>query len=284
MDNPLGIATCLFRDFAPDRHLPLLAELGIRHVELSSECYPLFQDRQKLKHLATVLADTGIAVNSIHVPYYSPNAPTFTFCTISDDDAASRRLAMEMVDLCLDSLVTLGGSYLIVHPSGEPIAEAGAEREEKLDLCRRNLSILAERAEGTPAMLAAECLPRTCLGHNSRELISIVDGVGSKALGVCLDVNHANLYEDVLEATRRYGERILTLHISDNDGLDDRHWLPTRGVIPWQAWAAALSEVGFRGPLTYEIVPRAFAQDGPLTEREMLLKIQEITRQWSSAV
>jgi sugar phosphate isomerase/epimerase len=49
------------------------------------------------------------------------------------------------------------------------------------------------------------------------------------------------------------GEKIVTLHVSDYDGIDERHWLPGEGCIDWQALRAALCEVGYDGVWMYEL-------------------------------
>ena len=49
--------------------------------------------------------------------------------------------------------------------------------------------------------------------------------------------------------------RLITLHISDNDGIDERHWMPGQGVIVWQQWAQILVTMGYAFPFIYELVP-----------------------------
>lgn len=44
----------------------------------------------------------------------------------------------------------------------------------------------------------------------------------------------------------------MMLHISDNDGRKEKHWLPFKGLIDWPAFMTALKQVGCNGPLIYE--------------------------------
>ncbi len=259
--NPLGVSTCVFRAFTPG-DLEHLTHQGITQLELSTECYDRLRDPASFRELAAALAGAGIAVNSIHVPFYQDG-----FLTISDPDPRTRQMAMDMARLCLERLDDLGGRCLVIHPSAEPIADG--ERAGRVAQCVESLRALAALPGAAPARIAVECLPRTCLGHDAGELLGILDAVGKGALGVCVDVNHANLREDVVGATRRYGARILTLHISDNDGLDERHWLPGQGIIPWQEWLGTLVATGYRGPLLYE-VNAAPADGGPDADAQHL--------------
>ena len=49
--------------------------------------------------------------------------------------------------------------------------------------------------------------------------------------------------------------RLLTLHCSDNDGVDERHWLPGHagGAVDWAVFLGALSDHGYAGPFLYEV-------------------------------
>ncbi len=246
----LAVSTTVLEPFDAPRDIPLLGSYGISALEVSVNCFADLQDRARFRGLSAAIRAAGIAVNSIHVPFHSTSLGRS--CSISDPDGAARAETLDMARLCLERLLALGGRYLVIHPSTEPIADE--QRQERIDLCLQGLEELASWLPSpSPVKIAVECLPRTCLGHDSTELLGILDAVGSDHIGVCLDVNHANLREGVVEATRRYGPRIISLHISDNDGLDERHWLPFRGVIPWGEWLPALREAGFGGPLLYEV-------------------------------
>ncbi|MBT5711916.1 hypothetical protein HOI71_12795 [Candidatus Poribacteria bacterium] len=58
---------------------------------------------------------------------------------------------------------------------------------------------------------------------------------------------------------RSLADRLITLHVSDYNGIDERHWLPFRGVVDWAAFANALADVEFRGAFVYET---RFTPDG----------------------
>ena len=100
------------------------------------------------------------------------------------------------------------------------------------------------------AVIAVEDLPRTCLGNTSddiRKLISVND-----KLRVCFDTNHL-LEEDNIEFMKKLADKIITLHISDYDFLNERHWLPGEGKLDWAAMFSTLKEIGYNGVWMYEI-------------------------------
>lgn len=142
----------------------------------------------------------------------------------------------------------IGIDKFVIHPSGEPIADD--QRKDQMECAKESLAKLAEIAAQNGAVVAVEDLPRTCLGRNSDEILELISG--HPALRVCFDTNHL-LSEDILAFIRKVGNKIVTLHVSDYDFINERHWLPGEGDIDWQAVLAALKEVGYQGPWLYEI-------------------------------
>jgi len=244
----VGISTCLMREFSPERHVPLLAANGIAAMELTASHAPaVAADPGLRRSLARALEDSGVILYSVHVPFSRQ-------LDVSSPNAADRQAALDTARRSLDLLAELDGRALVVHPSSEPIADE--ERPARLQRARESLAKIAEFVPPDSGIrLAVENLPRTCLCRDAAEHLSLLDSLEHPAFGVCLDVNHGNLREDLIEATRRYGDRIVTLHLSDNDGVDERHWLPGRGVIDWNGWLQALAETGYDGPLMYEVSP-----------------------------
>ena len=56
-----------------------------------------------------------------------------------------------------------------------------------------------------------------------------------------------------LKSLKKIGDKIITVHISDYDKVNERHWLPGEGVIDWQGVLNALNEIGYKGIWLYEI-------------------------------
>ncbi len=123
------------------------------------------------------------------------------------------------------------------------------ERETRLEACRRSLAVLSVEAETYEVELVIECLPRTCLGNSSEEILWLLEG--NENLGVCCDVNHL-LKETPEEFIQKVGTGITTLHISDYDGLDEKHWPPGEGIIEWNLVLESLISIGYSGPFLFE--------------------------------
>jgi sugar phosphate isomerase/epimerase len=59
-------------------------------------------------------------------------------------------------------------------------------------------------------------------------------------------------YQELASDVRKLGDMLMTLHLSDYDGVDEKHWLPGRGVIDWKTFMEALRNIDYVGPLNYE--------------------------------
>ena len=109
---------------------------------------------------------------------------------------------------------------------------------------------LSPEAARIGAQLCIEDLPRTCLGRNSAELLRII--APYPEVKICFDTNHL-LSEDLLDFVEACGDRIGTVHVSDYDMVDERHWLPGKGKIDWPVLYKALMKAGYKGVFMYEL-------------------------------
>lgn len=86
------------------------------------------------------------------------------------------------------------------------------------------------------------------------ELVEFVDSYGTDQVGICWDTGHANQrLVDQRRALRLIGKRLHVMHVNDNHGGRDEHLLPFMGTVDWRQVMAALHEIGFEGPLVYEL-------------------------------
>ena len=160
----------------------------------------------------------------------------------------------------------IGIDKFVIHASGEPLADV--ERAARLQCAMQSLDTLAEVAHAHGAVLAVEDLPRSCLGNTGAEIETLLSA--NDKLRVCLDTNHL-LSEDVGGCIRRLADKIVTVHISDYDFINERHWLPGEGKLDWKAIYEAFEEVGYDGVWMYEIVlecPKTILRDRALTFRD----------------
>lgn len=218
-----------------------MEKVGVTALELSFS-----YDRFKTVPWQTVAdrAKThGMTLWSFHLPFMP-----FDKININCRDRAFRAYSVAYVSEYIKIATDLGIKTIVVHPSAEPNEEH--EREELIAYSQDSLVKLADVAAEGGAIIAVENLPRTCLGRDSadiKKLISVDD-----RLKVCFDTNHLTC-QSIRDFVLDVGHKIVTTHFSDYDFVDEKHWMPGEGKIDWPELFAALDQVGYQGPIIYEV-------------------------------
>ena len=105
-------------------------------------------------------------------------------------------------------------------------------------------SSIRQYETGAPALIdLAAILNETPGVHGAR-----FSGAGFR--GCCVALVEADAATDVVAEV---GPRLVSLHISDNDGAAEKHWFPGEGVIDFVALMRALARAGFDGSLVLEV-------------------------------
>lgn len=220
-----------------------LMDAGIHKVELSLGRPPVdFEEEEfvsRIDQCNEIQKKCGMEIVSVHLPFN----PDWELCSCDD---RIRNKAMDSYVKMIQYANRLQPKRYVLHPGFPHVPDE--ERAQRIQNFRKNASILAKMAY--PAKIAVENMAYDCLGNTSDELISLVDGLENVC--VCCDMNHW-LHEKNYDAIRKLGSRIETVHISDYDEVQERHWLPGKGVSDWNKIIEALYSVGYNGPFLYEL-------------------------------
>lgn len=178
----------------------------------------------------------GICIECIHLPY----GPGWD---ISETFEPLRKAAVEghkeIMKVCRE---VCPPNYFVLHPSTEPILPE--KRATHFGNAQESLSALES------GQLLVENLPRFCLANTADELLELIRPFPQ--LRICCDVNHL-LQETPQSALGKFGKLVKHLHISDNDGVNERHLLPGDGVIAWGEVIDTLEQIGYSGVFNYEV-------------------------------
>ena len=209
----------------------------------------------------------GIELYSFHLPFWP-----FDEIDISKPDIAKRSVAY--LEAYIEKGTKIGINKYIIHPSGEPIAEG--DRKMRMECAKNSLATLAEFAKERGAVICVENLPRTCLGRDSKDMLELLSA--HPDLVSCFDTNHL-LSQNPIEYINAVGEKIKTLHVSDYDFKNERHWLPGEGQLDWQSILSALKEINYSGAWLYEInldAPNSIVRPRALTYGYFYKNAQEL--------
>ena len=87
---------------------------------------------------------------------------------------------------------------------------------------------------------------------NIQNLELVLGVFHSKNAGFCYDSCHHMNYAPKDDLLKRYGKRLMALHLQDNGGKHNQHQLPFDGNINWVNIMKAIALTGYQGATTLE--------------------------------
>jgi len=258
-----GLSTRLFADQRLAReHLTDIASHGFETIDLLAvRTHVDYTNPAAVADLQQWLAEARLTLNAVHAPVAEgivagrPVAPL----SLASADATARARAIEEVERALHIARRIAFGILILH-IGVPRSESGDAGLNSRDAARRSLEALHAAAEPLGVRLAIEVLPNELSKPGS--LVHFVeDVVDATGVGICLDLGHARMDGDTVDAVETVSEHLLAVEVHDNRGRHDDHLVPFEGTIDWPSTLTTIQKVGFEGPLTFELSARGPARD-----------------------
>ena len=218
-----------------------LVEAGVNNLELDASC---LHSEGNLTGFSMMLRLQKLYPRTLHARF----AKADDFSQLDEKGyLGAISTGIEAVNIA----VGLGTEIIVMHPSVPPVLPNERARRRQ-----RSLNCLAEvgHAAGVNGVrIAIENLPGANLGNEIDELDWFIDRLGDETYGVCLDVNHLDdRYAELPDIVRSLGPRLIAMHISDYDGIEEKHWKPGKGVVDWPGLMKALAEIHYNGPFTFE--------------------------------
>ena len=201
-------------------------------------------------------ADCGMAFSQTHGPWRFPPRD------LTPEDRAER---FDKMVRSLEGTAAVGAPVMAIHNIMPFGTEADPEPERFLELNREFFSALLAKAREYGVVVALENMPFPRLTLSTPEqVLNFVREFSDPFFRVCLDTGHAAVFGlNPGDAVRQIGaEYLACLHVHDNDGRHDFHWLPYFGVIDWADFSRALGEIGFCGTLSLETNVRGSIPSG----------------------
>lgn len=261
-----GVSTHLYLGERLDRdHLVEIAAHGFGAVEVFAvrdhfDCH----DRRAAIALAEWLDDTRLTLHSFHAPIaaeYAKGAWREGFSLAAADDPRRKR-AVEETIAALNVAAVVPYKVLVVH-CGVP-APHGQPADNHLPSLLRSLEELSPVAAAAGVTLALEVIPNAL--STPASLVELLESdIEATGLGICMDVGHARLMGEVVDAIEGCSGHLVTTHLHDNRGRSDDHLVPGQGVVDWDAAMLAFQKVGYDGAWMFELA--VAAERRPVLER-----------------
>jgi sugar phosphate isomerase/epimerase len=258
-----GVSTHLYHNHRLSRgHLLEIAAHGFETVEVfATRTHFDYHNLAAIGDLQQWLGEAGLSLHGIHAPIgegYRGGRWSGPL-TIASSDADTRAKAFAEAEHALYIARRIPAAVFVVH-LGLPRSQLPSPTDNSRDGARRSVDALAELAAPLGVKVAVEVIPNELSRAGS--LVHFVEEALERTdVGVCLDVGHAHLDGDLVDAIEAVSEHLVATHVHDNGGRADDHLVPFDGTIDWPAALTSIQKVGYEGPLMLEIEGRGPAKD-----------------------
>jgi len=243
----------------PEPYLRLMAEAGFTHVHW---CHHW---RSDFLYADSEIAQIGRWLDAYHLRlidvHGSEGVEKFWYAP----QEYARLAGVELVKNRIDLAARLGGDAVVMHVYPPTLHPDFASFNELLfDQIRRSLDDIETYARERNVRIALENLidfPAIEAGvvdavhaTDNADLIGRLLSIYDPAfLGFCFDSGHAMLGWDRVVRFAPFFERLIALHLHDNDGISDQHLPLYTGVVDWERIARLIAASPYAKPLTFEL-------------------------------
>ncbi len=247
----LGLSTSILGPGTIPDGLAILAAHAVRWVEIHGYMREEFDfsDSALIDATRRALDRYGLHLWACHSPAYPP-------LDVASSDLDLRLRSCAAMEEAMRVSADLGARVFVCDAARPHMDDSPAQVTARRRVYADSLRALLGSASRLDLRFAIENQPRGAARFVSPEdflrLEAENDLVG---LGACWDTGHGWIAGQGPEVACRLGARLVTLHIHDNDGQRDLHWVPTTGGIVWTPFPTCLRRIGYNGPFMMELVP-----------------------------
>ena len=207
-----------------------------------------WSNEDNISEYRRIADELGLEYQSVHAPFYG--ASSMWKSDGSEVSATNELLA------CLEDCARFSVPIMVVHPF------IGFGEHTPTDSGIASFRVVARRARELGITIALENVEGEEYLDALMTELSDYDNVG-----FCYDSGHELCYNKGRDMLKKYGSRLVATHLNDNLGVsrddgeifwtDDLHLLPFDGIADWSNITKRLSDLGFDGFLTLELVKKS---------------------------
>ena len=227
----------------PEPYLKRIAEVGFSHIHwchhwrtdfVYSDC--------EIEQIARWLQDFGLKLNDLHASAGVEKAWVSSL-------EYERLAGVELVKNRISMTARLSSDVIVMHIPSEP-EDAGGKNAFWTQVLK-SLDAIEPYARDHGVRIAIENL-----GPGSFKTIErILSQYSPDYIGLCYDSGHGNLdiCSDGLDQLERLKERLISMHLNDNDGTGDQHNPIFSGTVEWARLAWIIAESPYAKCINMEI-------------------------------
>jgi len=223
-----------------------LMEFDVRCVELIDEG-PHVLNRKRVGALKKLARDTDLEF-TIHAPFVDIN--------IASPNPVLRRVMLKRLEKSLSFAHDLNCKQWTFHSGWKSgISEFYPNLDWQIQLRSVKSLVAVSKKLGVDIAVENNPEPFHFLIKRMQDIALFYAELGADIdVGLALDVGHANTTKEIFDLIDKFGNKIVHVHISDNEGKYDQHKGIGYGKIKWEAVAEALQHINYKGFVMCESV------------------------------
>jgi len=241
----------------------LFMENGINYMEFRFAKAPdLELCKNFIEEVKAEKEKYGFITRTCHLPF-----PEGYDLSVTDEEV--RKQAVENQKEIVEIAMELNPEVLVMHNSRGVVEES--ERPARRAALVKSLKEFAPWCKERGLKIALENLIPGSLLMSSDDLVGVIEEVNMDNIGICFDVNHL-FAEPHYDFIKKAGKHIITMHISDNDGIWERHFEPGDGVLDWHLIFSEMDKLGYDGTMICELgsVLSKFPESVPVLKDKLM--------------
>ncbi len=240
----LSMLYCLGEPF--QEMIDRLTKAEVEYVEIVDDGFHALNKRR-----VSVLRDVGVSRGlrySVHAPFADVN--------IASPSAHMLKTMVKRLEQSIMHTQALDAYMWVFHPGAKTGISSfypGMDWLQNLKTARA----LAKIAREYGVKIAVENVPEPYpFLMKSVEDFERFFAQVNEDIGMVLDVGHSNVNGQTEHFLNTFADRIVHLHLSDNDGKSDQHLGIGYGTVDWNSIANLLKKLPYNGTLVIESVER----------------------------
>lgn len=214
-----------------EERVQMIKAAGFDSIITNADDRFVFQNGKITKQVS-LFKKYGLKLSSLHMRYKKEDLTNFFL-----DNNVGKKLEKNLKD-DIKIAARYGFKCVVVHLNGE-YSQVGFDR----------LKRLLNFAEKKNVPIALENL------NDDRAFCYIMENFNHPYLKFCYDAGHNNAFHPEMDYLDKFGDRLICVHLHDNDGKSDLHTLNEFGTINWKNLAKKLAKCQDVS-LDYELMPQ----------------------------
>jgi sugar phosphate isomerase/epimerase len=240
--NSFAIHDYFGYDMPMNERYKLIRSAGFHSVILGWAGFPDNPDETKQKN-PELARKNGLHIENMHTPFAGANE--FWLDKLDGEEYLNKQLS------CIEDCKRHEIPAMVLH------INQGLTPPLVTSIGLKRLEHLVNKAEKYDVYLAFENM------RNTEHLRYIWNNIKSDQVKFCYDSGHQNCKTPNEDLLTEYGDRLIAIHLHDNNGVNDQHILPFDGTINWLDTMQKLRSSKYAGAISLEVISDSYADFTP---------------------